>query len=299
MSRKYKVAKLLIFLLASIFIIFPSIGNCQGSTVDISVTATVRSVSSEPPPPEGGGGGGEITIAAGDIIFKGKAYPRALLTLLKDGHVIATFFAEDTGLFEKKITGLAGGAYNFGIFAEDSENRKSVTMGFTTSVLAGMTTTVSGIYISPTIDISQTQVEKGNSIDVFGQVFPQSEVNVFVASDNETVKKVMAGSDGKWSCEVSTANLETGEHQTRAKALLIEGEQTLFSQTLSFLVLEKGAMVCQGADLNFDGEVNIIDFSILLYFWGQNSPENPCVDINFDGEVNIIDFSIMMYHWSG
>lgn len=300
MSRENKVAKLLIFLLAGIFVFFPLSGNCQNSTVNISVTATVSSTGSVTPPPSGGGGGGggEIIIAAGDIIFKGKAYPQALLTLLKDGHVIATFLAEDTGLFEKKITGLAGGAYNFGIFAEDSEGRRSVTLGFTTSVLAGMTTTVSGIFISPTIDLSQVQVEKGNSIDIFGQVFPQSEVNVFIASDNEIVKKATAGPNGKWSCEVSTANLEIGEHQTRAKALLKEGEQTLFSQTLSFLVLEKGAMVCQGADLNFDGEVNIIDFSILLYFWGQNSPENPCADINFDKEVNIIDFSIMMYYWT-
>jgi hypothetical protein len=82
-------------------------------------------------------------------------------------------------------------------------------------------------------------------------------------------------------------------------ALFGEGEQSLFSQTLYFLVLKKGAMVCEGADLNFDGKVNIIDFSILLYFWNKTQPSNRCVDINFDGIVNIFDFSIMMYWWGG
>ncbi len=299
MDNKNGTVKLLVFLLGIIFIVFPIKGNCQSPTVDISVSGIVRDTGATPTPDPPGGGGGAIIIVPGEITFKGKAYPNAFLTLLKNDQVVATFFAEDSGLFEKKLTGIASGTYNFGIFAEDSEGRKSVTLGFTTSVLADMNTTVSGIYISPTITLTPTQVEKGGSVDIFGQVFPASEVNVFVASENEIVEKATAGTDGKWYCALNTAVLETGEHQARAKALFTGGEQTLFSQTLSFLVLEPGAMVCQGADLNFDGAVDIIDFSILLYFWGQSSPANPCVDINFDGAVDIIDFSIMMYHWTG
>lgn len=55
---------------------------------------------------------------------------------------------------------------------------------------------------------------------------------------------------------------------------------------------------CQGADLDFDGDVDIADFSILLYFWHQTNPENKCVDINQDGIVGLVDFSIMMYQWT-
>ena len=312
--------KRLWFLILAILFFLPIFASAQ-VTVDVSVTAQVLGEESCnydgiqnnnetgvdcggggcPACDSGGGGGGgaAVIILPGEIIFTGKAYPNALLTILKNGQVAATFFAKDSGLFKKKFTGLAGGAYSFEIFAEDTKGRKSVTLGFTASVLSGMTTTVSGIYISPTISLSSVQVEKGAAIDISGQVFPASEVNVFIASENEIIKKAAAKTNGEWFCELNTAILETGEHQARAKALFENGEQTLFSQTLSFLVLEPGSMVCQGADLNFDGEVNIIDFSILLYFWGQSLPENPCVDINFDGEVNIIDFSIMMYQWTG
>jgi hypothetical protein len=51
------------------------------------------------------------------------------------------------------------------------------------------------------------------------------------------------------------------------------------------------------ADLNCDGQVNIIDLSILLYHW--NSTKKVRADINQDGIVNLIDFSILLYWWTG
>ena len=52
---------------------------------------------------------------------------------------------------------------------------------------------------------------------------------------------------------------------------------------------------CLRSDLNKDGEVNLVDFSILMYFWGSDDPD---ADINQDGEIDLIDFSIMMYCWT-
>jgi hypothetical protein len=56
--------------------------------------------------------------------------------------------------------------------------------------------------------------------------------------------------------------------------------------------------VIVGADLNGDGKVNSVDFSIMLAFWKTAAPfKNPGVDINHDGHVNSIDFSILLYQW--
>ena len=52
------------------------------------------------------------------------------------------------------------------------------------------------------------------------------------------------------------------------------------------------------ADLNCDGKVNMIDFSILLYFWGTKPPySNPFVDMRHTGKIDARDFSIMLYEW--
>ncbi|KPJ71221.1 hypothetical protein AMJ50_02890 [Parcubacteria bacterium DG_74_3] len=285
-------------LLILIFIFSPLFTFSQQQQRDISVGTVIIEPSPPPPPPPpppGGGGPGPIVTKA---VFRGKAYPLAFLTILKNGEVAATFFAKETGLFEKELSGIAGGTYNFSIWAEDKEGRKSVTLSFTVSVLSGMTTVISGIFISPTIELSPVQVERGDPVNIFGQVFPESQVDIFVSSQ-EIVKETQAGPGGEWELKLDTTPLEIAEHYAKARALYGEGEQSSFSQTLSFLILKPGALVCKGADLNFDGRVNIVDFSILLYFWGQKTPSNICADINFDGIVNIIDFSIMMYYWTG
>ena len=52
------------------------------------------------------------------------------------------------------------------------------------------------------------------------------------------------------------------------------------------------------ADLNRDGKVNSIDFSILLYYWKSKPPyKNQYVDINKDSKVDSVDFSILLYWW--
>ena len=62
---------------------------------------------------------------------------------------------------------------------------------------------------------------------------------------------------------------------------------------------EEVPIECWGADLNKDGKVSLIDFSILLYWWDKLPFVDPCIDINQDDNVNLPDFSIMLYHWTG
>ncbi len=55
---------------------------------------------------------------------------------------------------------------------------------------------------------------------------------------------------------------------------------------------------CESGDLNCDGKINSIDFSILLYFWKSQAPfKNQYVDINKDNKVDSIDFSILLFKW--
>ncbi|MCX6759220.1 MAG: dockerin type I repeat-containing protein [Candidatus Nealsonbacteria bacterium] len=297
--RKGKKEKFLISVLVIIFISFPVFGYSQEpleSQVQISISAQVGEEVSPPSPPAPPWAPSPPPPAI--VVFEGRAYPNAFLTILKDNQAAATFFALPSGLFKKELTGIRAGIYTFGVWAEDTAGRKSVTLNFTVSILEGMTTTISGIFISPTIEVGPIQVERGDDVNIFGQAFPESEIKIFVAS-SETIKETKTDRQGKWDYKLNTALLSEMEHTAKARAFFVDGEYSPFSHTVNFLVLKSGALVCRGADLNFDDRVNIIDFSILLYFWGQRKPANICVDINQDGIVNIVDFSIMMYWWMG
>jgi hypothetical protein len=289
-TRNYK--KSLILFLITTLLSLPIFGFSQTSTVEISVIAPVgfELIPLPPPLPPGG-----PPLPIAEVVFEGKAYPDAFLTILRNKATAATFFADSSGFFKKELTGIIGDRYNFEIFAEDTEGRRSPTLSFTVTILGGMINIISGIFIPPTIELFPSEVGRGETLDIFGQSFPESQIHIFV-SPTKITKETTASSQGKWFFELDTSTLTEGEYNVWAKAFLEEGEQSQISKILSFSVVTPE---CRGADLNFDGYVNIIDFSILLYFWHQTSPENICADINQDGTVDLIDFSITMYYWTG
>jgi len=269
------------------------LGQAVTTTESLGISVTIAEPEIPPPGPPFPGG-----PALAEIIFKGKAYPSAFLTILKNGKVAATFFAESSGLFETKLTGLQGGRYVFSVWAEDTKGRRSVTLSFELEILTGTVTTISEIFISPTIEVFPTQVERGGEVSIFGHSFPENDIRIHISPLNE-IKETQTSLKGEWLYKLDTEGLADGQYDVKAKAFHGDGDQSQFSQKLSFLVVPKVDLVCWGADLNFDGRVDIIDFSILLYFWEETNPANRCADINFDGIVDIFDFSIMMYWWTG
>lgn len=245
----------------------------------------------------GGGGGGSPPPTETKVIIKGKAYPLSSVTVLKDGKVITIATADSQADFKVEITDITAGVWTFGIWAEDKNGKKSITFSFTTSVISGMTTSISGIFLPPTINLSETVLQKGEILNILGQTAPESDISVFINSPEEIIEKTKAEIDGTWFLSFDTTPLEDGFHATRAKATSPEGLLSTFSQTLMFNIGEIIGGIIKSADINGDGRVNLVDFSILLYNWG--TPENLKADLNSDGEVNLIDFSIMMYWWTG
>jgi hypothetical protein len=99
--------------------------------------------------------------------------------------------------------------------------------------------------------------------------------------------------------------LEYGDHTT--KALAQKGfDVTSLSALLNFKVgtvtipADKIATPLIG-DLNGDGRVNLIDFSIEAYWYKKvlTAEIAKKVDLNHDGRVDLIDFSILAFHWTG
>ena len=181
------------------------------------------------------------------------------------------------------------------MWGKDKEGRKSITSSFTVTVSKKGSTTISGILLPPTIELEKTSLQKGKILNILGQTGSQSEVSIFInSSAKEIIKReTKARTDGKWFYAFDTTILEEGSYTVQAKSLT-----STFSQTLAFTIGEAGGKTGpKGADINKDGKVNLVDFSILLYNW--NIPKNTMADLNYDGKVNLVDFSIMLYYWTG
>lgn len=56
---------------------------------------------------------------------------------------------------------------------------------------------------------------------------------------------------------------------------------------------------CGSPDLNSDGRVDMVDLSILLYYYGKQGPIYGCYDFDRNRAVDFTDVSILMYYWTG
>jgi phage host-nuclease inhibitor protein Gam len=130
---------------------------------------------------------------------------------------------------------------------------------------------------------------------------PKAEVTMYVHSAQEFVKKIISSSAGIWFKQFDTSVLALGTHSTFSRAS-INDRITDQSNVVDFKVGTtsiKEASSYKRSDLNNDGKVNIVDFSMLLYYWHKKPPVTSKADINKDGIVDIIDLSIMLYDWTG
>lgn len=252
--------------------------------------------------PSGGGGGGATITAPPQVTFSGLAYPGSKVTILKDAQVAAVTVAGPNAKFKAGLSGLSTGNYNFGIWAADTSGRRSVTHTFALSVKPGSSVTVSGIFLPPTISIDKSEVRRGDVLGIAGQSAPEASVSLTVHSDS-LVKKVTVDKSGAWFYKLDTTELTYGDHSTQAKSET-ENDISSLSQLLFFKVGTRNkkaiplAVVQLKGDVNSDGKVNLVDFSITAYWYKRLSPPS-AVDLNNDGKVDLVDFSIMAYYWTG
>jgi len=121
-------------------------------------------------------------------------------------------------------------------------------------------------------------------------------------SSNEMFVTAKADSSGTYLYQLDTTPLELGQHYTKSKAAR-DGQISAFGSAVAFAVGTENvdqpvATTNVSGDVNHDRRVNLIDFSILAYWYKRAAPPST-VDLNGDGKVDLVDFSIMAFHWTG
>ncbi|MBZ9571774.1 hypothetical protein KJA15_00310 [Patescibacteria group bacterium] len=248
--------------------------------------------------PGGGGGAWTPPPIGTKVIIKGKAFPGSEVHILKDGKEITTTKADSKADFKKEITEITPGIYTFGLWVEDKDGIRSITYTLTFRVTSNVITTVSGIFLPPTISIDKTSLPKGETLNIFGQTAPEIEVNVHVLS-SEIVTTTTSDEIGAWLLPFDTKPLDEGAHITKARSQLNAEERSGFGKVLTFYIGEVTVPfeeISSQVDFSEDGRVNLVDFSILFSWWEK---PNPQCDLNQNGIVDLADFSILLSYWTG
>ena len=255
----------------------------------------------------GGGGGGSSGYGSTGVVFTGRAYPLSKVKILKDGQLAVSTVAGPDSMFKAILSGISPGGFTFSVYGEDSKGVQSSPFTFPVTLTQGVTTEIGGIFIAPTISVDKSEVKQGDTITVFGQGPQNADVMITVNSAQQFILKQRSDGAGVYLLNFDTSPLDLGNHSTKSKSI-VGGEISSFSNTIGFLVGDKNVAattksVVRKGDLNGDGMVNLIDFSIAAY-WYKRSLSNSFGQIeksalNGDNRVDLIDFSIMAYNWTG
>jgi hypothetical protein len=249
--------------------------------------------------PTTGGGGG--TIGGAVVSLSGLAYPNSQITVLRDGGQVVSVRADSAGLFSANVSGLAQGYYNLVLFATDSTGLASSLLSVPVTV-GSSNQAIAGLVISPTIATSPFQAKKGDTVAVFGEASRNSQISISLKDKAGLLATVTSDGSGKFSYLLSTSSLEFGDYYVQAASKAASFNQSGLSRPVLFKVgdsiISGPPTVSPCGDFNRDGRVNLVDFSILLYWFDKENPISS-VDCNKDNRINIVDFSILMYNWTG
>ncbi|MDP3964732.1 MAG: dockerin type I repeat-containing protein [bacterium] len=282
-------------IVGAFFVLLARAAPLQSATVEDQLQVSVSATVPSPPPPEE-----SQTI----VQFQGLAYPNAELSFSRNGVFFATVQAGVDAAFDATFS-IDPGTYTFSIFGIDDEGRAGPVFNISVSVSSGTTTSVSGIFLGPTIESDASNLELGESVTLRGTTAPNSQVTITATSDSTEIFEVSSDESGRWNLALTAgSDLPPGMYQIRARATAPNGLISEYSKSVALDVHETTAPfdACAGAlpgDLNCDGFVNLVDFSILLFWWLSTEPGNPRADVNTNGIVNVVDFSIMLYYWTG
>lgn len=267
-------------------------------TDDVDVTAVVE----DPNANTGGGSQTGSTPIGSSVRISGVAFPGAKLTLLKDGQTATTLIANDDGSFVIVVNSLTYGNYQFSVFAEDRDGVVSSPYVVNVPVYEVKSYQFNNVIIPPTINTSTTAVGSGQSVVVFGYAPAGSTVFIDVPG-RFNLGMTIADASGFYRFEVRD-QLAPGLYDFRSRAQ-VGATQSMYSRPV-FITYFSGTtpppvvppQYASCVDYNRDRRVNLIDFSILLYWFGKDRPPSE-VDCNGDARIDIKDFSILMYFWTG
>ena len=256
---------------------------------------------------DGGGGfessDGPYRSGDGQVTINGYTAPRSQVTALVDGKVAKTSTAGSDGSYSIVLDLIARGVYTFGVYSTDAAKVKTSTFSTSFTVTGARASTLSNIILAPSLSVTPDPVNPGAPLTLSGYAIPNSTVTVENEKDGTVASRkqftAVANASGLWTIPVDTTAFLQGTYKARVKAVQTGGLATNFSNYTLYGV-GQAANRPLNTDLNRDGKVNLVDFSILLFWWNTaGGDSDPAADINGDTRVNLTDFSILLFNWTG
>lgn len=230
------------------------------------------------------------------VVLRGKAYPDTTVNILLDGKAFAKTRADSNADFSYSTTDITPGTASFSFYALDARGNGSLITTAIFEVVQSAVTTAANIFLPPTISVAPIRVSPGSPVLLSGQSVPLARIKTEIPSATTTLSAV-TDQRGNWALQLDTSDFKNGDHAAKAAFQISDAIKSGFGKSVTFTVGQSVSIgSCGKPDMNDDGKVNLVDFSIFLLSW--QTTDEPA-DYNCDQRVNLADFSIMLFAWTG
>lgn len=267
-------------------------GNAYTRKVCGTITSTIVT-----PPTTGSGGTSGSGVLTG-VIFSGYAYPNATVNIWKNGSPLTTTTSNDTGYFTIKLDEDYTPSTLYTLYAEDSLQRRSLLLNYPVAIKTGALTRVTNILFPPTLVIDKTQAKESDSLTVSGYAIPNKSLSVIIEGSQSKQITTTSSSEGTYQFAVPLTGLPKGNYTIYLQYTDdIKGSTVIAFTIANSTVPTTDTTVSLLGDCNADEVINLVDFSVMAFWYGKDNPPK-CVDTNNDGIINLVDFSILAFYWN-
>jgi hypothetical protein len=227
-----------------------------------------------------------------NFVVTGYSAPGAVVTLLKDAERAGFAVTDNDGFFQITISGLSAGVYTMQLIAEKAPYRANVD-AFRVTVTSNVTTKVSDIYFPALFTVKNTGA---SAITAAGLSLPNATIIVYQGGVPLVTTK--SAGDGTFSFSLPVSSLVTSDDLTIVT--MVDGREVAVSDFVlpAVEVSTTDQPRCVVADITGDCRVNLVDFAIAVWMLVYD-PQSLRFDYDSSGVLDIVDFSIMAYYWTG
>ncbi len=244
---------------------------------------------------------GSASLYLANVTLNGYTAPGSTVRILKDGLIVKSTQAKQDGSFRGDITGLERGVYTFLVSSIDTSARQSGSVPTTITLDSGTNNSVTDLIVPPTFSAATSSVGLRDDVRIDGMAVPSSSIDLRIDPPGGGVSQhfvATSSAAGAWSLTITGGTLAKGTYRLLARAKMSETRISGYGSAYALGVGEVPSLAAASgmrSDLNHDGKVSLVDFSILLTSWGTDG----IGDINQDGTTNLSDFSILLFDWTG
>jgi hypothetical protein len=260
----------------------------------VTVSASVGLSTSTPNDNSGGG-----SVVPTSVVFSGYAYPLATVHIWKDGTPKKIVTADEKGYFIITLNETYNPSVLYTLYAVDKSGGKSLLLNYPLVIKTGYLTQVSGLRFAPTVAIDKTEVKVGDYLSISGYAIPNASIDLTIDGSNDAKFYLESNNEGIYKITIPMLDLKKGDYNLHVNYK----NDNKISKVLKFTIGDINILSIDlttniPGDCNADQVINLIDFSVVAFWYGKANPPR-CVDSNSDNVINLIDFSILAFYWTG